>query len=330
MARAWPAGVPSGACADDQRFRGAAQGLLARLGDHGHRTHEADADLRHEHWKLGHSRRALRGTVSDSLAAAFTAGGTTRGTMESGDLLTIDRLRLSRGSREILRGISLRAARGELVALMGLSGGGKTTVLRCITALESFDSGTISIDGVTLQAVSLPSRTTMRALRRRVGMVFQLHYLFEHLTVMNNVTLAPTHVAGVSQHDAESRATTLLESLGVAHRSGALPRELSGGEAQRVAIARAMAMDPPLLLMDEPTASLDPARRGELGETLRQLTAGGRTLVITTHDDDFARDFADRVVILAEGEAVEEGVPAEVLTNPKHAATRALLMSSRA
>ena len=245
--------------------------------------------------------------------------------MESADLLTIESLRLSRGTREILRGISMRARRGELVALMGLSGGGKTTVLRCIIALEPFDAGTISIDGVTLHAGALAARSVMRALRRRVGMVFQLHYLFEHLTVMHNVTLAPTHVTNASRTDAERRAVELLDSLGVAHRRNALPRELSGGEAQRVAIARAMAMDPPLLLMDEPTASLDPARRGELGETLRKLTAGGRTLVITTHDDDFARDFADRVVILAEGEAVEEGTAGEVLSNPRHPATRALL-----
>jgi polar amino acid transport system ATP-binding protein len=245
--------------------------------------------------------------------------------MESSDLLTIEDLRLTRGAREILRGISMRARRGELVALMGLSGGGKTTVLRCITALEAFNAGTIHIDGVTLRAGSLPERSAMRELRRRVGMVFQLHYLFEHLTVMHNVTLAPTQVAHVARGDAERRALELLVSLGVAHRKDALPRELSGGEAQRVAIARAMAMDPPLLLMDEPTASLDPARRGELGETLRTLTTGGRTLVITTHDDDFARDFADRVVILADGEAVEEGPARDVLSNPKHAATRALL-----
>ncbi|HMC22568.1 MAG TPA: ATP-binding cassette domain-containing protein [Thermoanaerobaculia bacterium] len=245
--------------------------------------------------------------------------------MESANLLTIEGLRLTRGPREILRGISFRTNRGELVALMGLSGGGKTTVLRCIAALEQFDGGTISVDGVTLHAGALPPRNVMRTLRRRVGMVFQLHYLFEHLTVMHNVTLAPTHVSGVTRHDAELRAMTLLESLGVAHRRGALPRELSGGEAQRVAIARAMAMDPPLLLMDEPTASLDPARRGELGETLVKLTDGGRTLLITTHDDDFARDFADRVIILAEGEAVEEGPAREVLANPKHPATRALL-----
>src|SRR5439155_2743523 len=146
-----------------------------------------------------------------------------------------------------------------------------------------------------------------------------------HLTALQNVTLAPIQVAHVSHADADRRALALLESLGVAHRRDAYPRELSGGEAQRVAIARAMAMDPPLLLMDEPTASLDPARRGELGATLVKLTEGARTLLITTHDDDFARDFANRVIILADGEVVEEGKAQEVLTNPKHPATRALL-----
>jgi len=226
--------------------------------------------------------------------------------MESGDVLAIDGLRLTRGTREILRGISMRARRGEILALMGLSGGGKTTVLRCIAGLEQYD-GSISID------------------RKDVGMVFQYHYLFEHLTVLQNVTLAPVHVRHIPRKQAIEQAMALLKLLGVTHRKDALPREISGGEAQRAAIARAMAMDPPLLLMDEPTASLDPARRGELGDTLRTLTAGGRTLVITTHDDDFARDFADRVVILAEGEAVEEGPAREVLSNPKHPATRALL-----
>jgi len=226
--------------------------------------------------------------------------------MESGDVLAIDSLRLTRGTREILRGISMRARRGEILALMGLSGGGKTTVLRCIAGLEPYD-GSISID------------------RKDVGMVFQYHYLFEHLTVLQNVTLAPVHVRHIPRKQAIDQAMALLKLLGVTHRKDALPREISGGEAQRAAIARAMAMDPPLLLMDEPTASLDPARRGELGDTLRTLTAGGRTLLITTHDDDFACDFADRVVILAEGEAVEEGAAREVLSNPKHPATRALL-----
>lgn len=240
-------------------------------------------------------------------------------------ILSIDGLRLSRGTREVLRGVNLRVERGEIVALMGLSGGGKTTVLRAVTALEPFDGGTIDVGGVMLQAGHAPSRSTIRELRRHVGMVFQLHHLFDHLTAIENITLAPLHVARTSRADAEARAVALLESLGVAHRRNAYPRELSGGEAQRVAIARAMAMEPPLLLMDEPTASLDPARRYELGQTLRSLTNDGRTLMITTHDDDFARDFASRVIVLAEGEVVEEGDPKEVLTRPQHAATRAFL-----
>jgi ABC-type polar amino acid transport system ATPase subunit len=240
-------------------------------------------------------------------------------------ILAIDSLRLARGRREILRGVTMQADRGELVVLMGLSGGGKTTVLRAVAALEPFDGGTIDVGGVVLRPGAHPPRPLVRELRRRVGMVFQLHYLFEHLTALGNVTLAPEHVAGVPRADAERRAMALLESLGVAHRRNAFPRELSGGEAQRVAIARAMAMDPPLLLMDEPTASLDPARRFELGETLVRLTREGRTLVVTTHDDDFARDFASRVVILAEGEVVEEGTPGQVLSDPRHPATRALL-----
>ena len=243
-------------------------------------------------------------------------------------ILTIDALRLRRGTREVLRGVSLRVSRGELVALMGLSGGGKTTVLRSVAALEPFDGGTIDVDGVVLRAGPLPPRTMAKELRKRVGMVFQLHYLFEHLTVLQNVVLAPVNVAHVPLASAQAQAMELLESLGVAHRVNALPRELSGGEAQRVAIARAMAMEPPLLLMDEPTASLDPARRGELGETLVELTKGGRTLVVTTHDDDFARAFANRVVILAEGEVVEEGEARAVLTNPQHPATRRLLQGS--
>lgn len=245
-------------------------------------------------------------------------------------VLTIDSLRLKRGAREVLRGVSLRVKSGELVALMGLSGGGKTTILRAITALESCDSGRIDVAGVVLDAQQSPTRATLRALRTKVGMVFQFHSLWEHLTAIENVTLAPLQVARMPRADAEERARTLLESLGVAHRGHAYPRELSGGEAQRVAIARAMAMDPPLLLMDEPTASLDPARRFELGQTLRGMTSEGRTLVITTHDDDFAREFATRVVVLAEGEVVEEGDPRVVLTNPQHPATRAFLQVEHA
>jgi ABC-type polar amino acid transport system ATPase subunit len=244
-------------------------------------------------------------------------------------VLRIENLRLSRGSRPILRGVNIAAERGELVALMGLSGGGKTTVLRSIAALERFDEGSIQVDGVSLKPGPLPTGREAAALRRRVGMVFQLHYLFEHLTALDNVTLAPIHVLRRNRDEAGQKAIELLELMGVAARKEAYPRQLSGGEAQRVAIARAMATDPPLLLMDEPTASLDPARRGELGATLQRLCRDGRTLLVTTHDDDFARDWATRVIILAEGEVVEEGDPREVLTNPKHAATRALLAGVR-
>lgn len=250
--------------------------------------------------------------------------------MEDGvsmSVLVIDGLRMRRGAREVLRGVTMRVEAGELVALMGLSGGGKTTILRAIAALEPFDGGTIDAGGVVLRAGHAPSRDTVRELRRHVGMVFQLHHLFEHLTAIENVTLAPLRVTRAPKTEAEETAQALLESLGVAHRRNAYPRELSGGEAQRVAIARAMAMNPPLLLMDEPTASLDPARRAELGQTLRSLTAGGRTLLITTHDDDFARAFASRVIVLAEGQIVEEGDPREVLSHPQHPATRAFLQN---
>ena len=195
----------------------------------------------------------------------------------------------------------MRVHRGELVALMGLSGGGKTTVLRSVAALEPFDGGTIDVDGVVLRPGPLPPRSAAKELRKRVGMVFQLHYLFEHLTALQNVTLAPVNVAHLPIADAQKRAMELLESLGVAHRVNALPRELSGGEAQRVAIARAMAMEPPLLLMDEPTASLDPERRLELGALLEGLQRQQRTLVVSTHDEDFAREFATRILRLRNG-----------------------------
>jgi ABC-type polar amino acid transport system ATPase subunit len=224
--------------------------------------------------------------------------------------LTVRGLRMKRGSREILRGVDLHAAAGELVALMGLSGSGKTTILRVIAGLETPDAGEVTAP--------------------KVGMVFQFHYLFEHLCAIDNITLAPTRVQRVPPGEARTRAQALLDQLGVGHRAHALPRELSGGEAQRVAIARALAVDPPVLLLDEPTASLDPARRNDLGESLRRLAESGRALVMTSHDDDFVREFATRVLVLADGEVVEEGDPRAVLASPKHPATRELLQVERA
>ncbi|MDP3719556.1 MAG: ATP-binding cassette domain-containing protein [Acidobacteriota bacterium] len=224
--------------------------------------------------------------------------------------LTVRGLHLARGTRAILQGVDLDARAGEVVALMGLSGSGKTSILRVIAGLDVPDAGEISAG--------------------KAGMVFQFHYLFEHLSAIDNVTLALIHVHRVTRADARGRAQLLLDQLGVGHRAGALPRELSGGEAQRVAIARALAVDPPLLLLDEPTASLDPARRNELGDALRALAATGRALVMTSHDDDFVREHASRVVVLANGVVVEEGDPKEVLSHPQHEATKALLQVERA
>src|SRR4051812_45134755 len=184
---------------------------------------------------------------------------------------------------------------------MGPSGSGKTTILRAVAGLERFQAGAIGVDGVTLAGGASASSATLRELRRKVGMVFQFHCLFEHLTALDNVCLAPVHALRVPVDAAKQRAMELLTAFGVDHRAGALPRHLSGGEAQRVAIARALAVDPPVLLMDEPTASLDPERRAELGALLRELLRQGRTLIISTHDDDFAQDFATRIVRLRDG-----------------------------
>ena len=243
------------------------------------------------------------------MSATGSAGTNAAAGPAGGAVLRLSGLRLSRGSREILRGVDLTVAAGEIVALMGLSGSGKTTLLRVVAGLERADAGEVSAG--------------------RVGMVFQFHCLFEHLCALDNVTLAPVHVQRLARDEAERRARALLEQLGVGHRAAALPAQLSGGEAQRVAIARALAVDPPLLLLDEPTASLDPARRDDLGSTLRQLADTGRALLVTCHDDDFVRDYATEVVILADGCVAEVGDPKQVLTNPAHEATRALLHAKK-
>ena len=216
-------------------------------------------------------------------------------------VLDIADLRLLRGARTILSGVHLRVSRGEIVAVMGPSGSGKTTILRAVAGLERFQAGTIDVDGVRLGGGADASKATLRALRRKVGMVFQFHCLFEHLSAIENVCLAPVHAHGVAPPDARTRALELLRAFGVDHRADALPRQLSGGEAQRVAIARALAVDPPLLLMDEPTASLDPERRAELGALLQGLQRQQRTLIVSTHDEDFARDFATRILRLRNG-----------------------------
>ena len=213
-------------------------------------------------------------------------------------LLVIERLSVRYAARPVLRSLSLEVARGEVVALMGPSGVGKTTALRAVAALQAFDEGRVVVDEFALAPGPVPPESRLGPLRRRVGLVFQSHALFEHLSALENVTLALRHVLQRGRAEAESVATRLLDSLDVGGRAAALPRSLSGGEAQRVAIARALALDPPLLLMDEPTAALDPERRGALGETLRRLPASGRGLLVATHDVEFARGYADRVVKL--------------------------------
>jgi polar amino acid transport system ATP-binding protein len=216
-------------------------------------------------------------------------------------VLRIADLHLRRAARPILVGVTLDVHPGEFVAMMGPSGSGKTTVLRVIAGLERFEKGRVNVDGVVLEGGGPTPVPTLRQLRRKVGMVFQFHCLFEHLSALNNICLAPVHAHHVTRDNAERRARDLLAAFGVQHRADALPRELSGGEAQRVAIARALAVDPPVLLMDEPTASLDPLRRAELGELLRRLLAQGRTLIVATHDEEFARESATRIVRMADG-----------------------------
>ena len=204
-------------------------------------------------------------------------------TSATAPVLDVRDIRLRRGTREILSGVTFTANRGEIVVIMGPSGAGKTTILRAIAGLDAQDSGQIAVEG------------------GRAGMVFQFHCLFEHLSALENVCLAPVHAQRVRKDDAMRRGRELLAAFGVEHRAGALPRELSGGEAQRVAIARALAVNPQVLLLDEPTASLDPDRRVELGALLLDLARQGRTLVVATHDEDFARAYATRTLRLADG-----------------------------
>ena len=216
-------------------------------------------------------------------------------------LLEVSDLEVTRGARTVVQGVSFVVGRGESVTVMGASGSGKTSVLRAVAGLDPIAGGRIVVDGVSIGPGRIPAGHVRRELYRRVGMVFQFHYLFEHLTALHNVWLAPVHVLHQPRKDAERKALELLEQLGIAARAHAMPHELSGGEAQRVAIARALAMGPQVLLMDEPTASLDPARRGDLAATLRQLADGGCALLIASHDEEFVRACAHRVLTMVEG-----------------------------
>ena len=234
-------------------------------------------------------------------------------TTPNADTMEVRDLHVEHKGKPVLRGVSFSANAGEVCVVMGASGAGKTTVLRAIAALQSFTRGRISVDGVTLKPGAVPAESQLRELRRRVGVVFQHNALFQHLSVMDNITLAPIHALGWTQEKARSTARELLHSLGVRERESALPAQLSGGEAQRVAIARALAPNPLMLLMDEPTSALDPARRGSLAELVRSLATAGRGILIVTHDTDFARACADRVVVISDGSVLESGTAREIL-----------------
>ena len=227
--------------------------------------------------------------------------------MTSGSVLDLEGLTLTRGGRAVITDMTASVPPGQLVALMGASGAGKTTILRAVAGLDAFDAGVITLGDVRLMAGSRPSGDLQRRLYRRVGIVFQFHHLFANLTAIANVSLAQVRVQGSTPAEATGKAEALLASLGVGHRAHAYSHELSGGEAQRVAIARALAVDPPLLLMDEPTASLDQDRRLELAAVLRNLVESGRTLLVATHDAEFVRACATRGLTLRAGRVEQDG-----------------------
>jgi len=222
-------------------------------------------------------------------------------------VIRVEKLTKRFGARTVLDAITVRFERGKVSALVGASGCGKSTLLRCINGLESFDEGTIRVGELEV------TEQTLRRVRLDVGMVFQQYGLFSHMSALANVMEAPVHVRGLSKSEARERAAALLEKVGLSHRREAFPRELSGGEQQRVAIARALAMEPKALLLDEPTAALDPERKAEVIRLLERLAKEGTTMVIVTHEPGVVRGVADVAIALKNGRIVRQGTPAEVL-----------------
>jgi len=241
-------------------------------------------------------------------------------------MITVDKLVKSYQSNRVLHGVDHAQQRGEAVVLIGPSGCGKSTFLRCLNQLELADSGRISIGGVTIEGGRPPrSRAELdqqRQLRLRAGMVFQSFNLFPHLTVLENVTTSPMVVKGVERAAAESLAHDLLAKVGLANKARSYPGQLSGGQQQRVAIARALAMEPQVMLFDEPTSALDPELRDEVLRVMRQLAEEGMTMIVVTHEMQFARDMADRVVFFDGGNIAECGPPEQIFENPQNERTR--------
>lgn len=245
----------------------------------------------------------------------------------AGKFITISNLTKRYGANLILDGVSLEVSAGETVALIGPSGGGKSTLLRCLNCLNTFDAGTIQVGSYSLQPHPDGSVSVSEALqvRRLLGMIFQDFQLFPHLTALQNVTEAPVHVLRRGHGEARERGLQLLDRVGLSARAHAYPHQLSGGQKQRVAIARALAMEPKGLLCDEITSALDPELKGEVLDVLENLKKEGLTLLMVTHEIGFARRAADRVVVLAEGKIIENGPPSQVIDAPKTPRTRSFL-----
>ena len=238
-------------------------------------------------------------------------------------MIRIRGLHKRHGGREVLQGIDATVDKAETIAIVGPSGGGKSTLLRAMNYLDPFDEGTVSIAGFELRpGMGRGDRDTLRKLRRAVGMVFQQFHLFPHLTVLDNITLAPRVTRGVSEAEAKKAALELLARVGLGDRGGAYPAQLSGGQQQRVAIARALAQKPEVLLFDEPTSALDPEMRDEVLAVIRELDGLGMTMLVVTHEMNFAHDVADRVWVMDGGRIVEDGPPADVVDAPKSAVAK--------
>jgi polar amino acid transport system ATP-binding protein len=235
--------------------------------------------------------------------------------------LVVEGLRKSFGKLEVLRGIDLDVAEHEVVCLIGASGSGKSTFLRCINLLEPIDEGRIVVAGEEITARGVD----VNRVRRRIGIVFQAFNLFPHMSVLGNVTLAPLKALRLSRTEAEERATELLGRFGLADKRDEYPDRLSGGQQQRVAIVRALAMRPDLMLLDEVTSALDPELVAEVLNVIRELAEAGMTMVIATHEMAFARDIADRVCFLDEGIILEQGPPEEIFTRPRERRTQQFL-----
>jgi len=235
--------------------------------------------------------------------------------------LEIDEVHKYYGQNEVLKGVSLNVERHEVVCLIGASGSGKSTLLRCVNALEEINSGTIRIDGDTVSGAGVD----LNALRRDVGIVFQSYNLFPHMSVLENVTLAPTRIEGIPRKEARERAMALLDSVGMGEKSDAYPDSLSGGQQQRVAIVRALAMQPRVILLDEITAALDPELVGDVLQIVRELARGGLTMLLATHEMGFAKEVASQVCFLDKGSICERGTAKDIFENPREERTQQFL-----